>query len=514
MDIEDSECADGENFDLRLGNSIFRRRAPFDLAGTATNGEAVNGYAQLLSSEGVLTTLIQAGTTVYLWDGGATFTEVGTVRAGARLRGGRAANWLLDDIALIADLGGVQPVLQWDGTALTEVDHNLSGDFIARYINVENERAIFANVKAGAVATPHVLVGSERGDYTSLSVTNRPSSALAVSDPWFIPVPDLKPINGLVSAFGLVAMSTDRGRVYKLTGANAKDFAIDELFSDSFASGDEPMTFAGNDVVFGRPGRIESLFSTDTLGDVDTDDFSREIANLIDGVKSWDLTYNSRLKRIFCYPEGGNDVWVLNKSLSDERVKAISQRREAPKASPWSRYTTQHSNSLQPSSAWSMLRPSDGIEHSYFGGLNGEIFQWDGAGAQDGGNSNIKAERLSKVFQAPVGGASFDVTGWVLYRKIFPATLTLTFEYGGEAIFDQEITIALEQAGNLPVYNGGFYYNNDTYYSAQFKTRLTRQQFSPAGNASHFQVRATVDGATDFFIQEIGITFEATTPAL
>lgn len=511
-EIDPGECVEGKNFDLELGNSAFRRRKPFNLAATATNGERINGFAQLLDSNNTLTTLIQAGNTVYLWDGETTFTEVGTVSGGARLRGPLTSNWLLDDVALIADLSVTQPVLQWDGTTLSEVSHNLSGGFSAKYINVENERAIFANVKSGASATPHIIVGSAQSDYTNLSINSRPDSSATAADAWFLPVPDLKPINGLVSAFGLVAFSTERGRMYRLTGQDKTDFAIGELFTGSFASGDEPMVYAGNDILFGRPGRIESLFSTDALGDVDTDDLSREISNDVEGVTAWTLAYNPRLQKVYCLPNSGNELWTFHKSFVDERIRQVSQRAAPPRLSPWSRWVTDHAISFQPTAMWSMLRPTDKTEQVYMGGPSGEIFQLEGGGSQDGGTADIDVERLSGLIQPGNGGPIFDITGWISYRKVLPATVTLTFEYGGENVFDQAITIALGQASPLPVYGGGLYYNNDSYYSAKFKKRLTRQPIGPAGQGNHFQVRVGIDGSTDFFIQEIGFTFKSTTP--
>ena len=96
------ECVEGQNFGLDIENSLMFRRKPFDLVATATNGNAINGFAQLKKVDGTLSTLIQAGSEVYEWDGGSTFTSRGTVRSGVKLRGPRTANFLFDDIALIA----------------------------------------------------------------------------------------------------------------------------------------------------------------------------------------------------------------------------------------------------------------------------------------------------------------------------------------------------------------------------------------------------------------------------
>ena len=69
IDIDHSECAEGKNFDIDLEFAGLRPRRPFDLIATATNAGSINGYAQLIKQDGSLSTLIQAGDTVYEWDG-------------------------------------------------------------------------------------------------------------------------------------------------------------------------------------------------------------------------------------------------------------------------------------------------------------------------------------------------------------------------------------------------------------------------------------------------------------
>ena len=62
-----------------------RSRGPFDEIGTAPNGSEIRGFATLLKTDGTETMLVQAGPTVYKWDGTA-FTNVGTVNQLAQLR--------------------------------------------------------------------------------------------------------------------------------------------------------------------------------------------------------------------------------------------------------------------------------------------------------------------------------------------------------------------------------------------------------------------------------------------
>lgn len=508
FEIDPSECFSGKNFDLANGKQQFARRKPFDLIATATNGERINGYAQLKKVDGTISTLIQAGATVYSWDGATSFTSVGTVRSGAQLRGPLNANWQLTDVALIADLGLQSPLLQWDGTTLSEVDHNLSGDFKARYVTVENERAIFANVQSGT-ATPHLLVASKRSDYTNLSTSTRPASGVGLDDPWYLPVPDLRPINGLVGAFGTIALSTERGRTYYLTGQDSTDFALEQLYPGSAASGRESMIYAGNDIVYGRAGAIDSLFSTIALGDVASDDLSNPIADLIEDVASWTLVYDPRLRRIYALPDGGNRLYVYHKDFTDDRQRATATAVQPAKVSPWSLWTTDHPMSFQPTAIWTMLRPGDGIEQTYMGGSNGEIWQLNGSGSQDGGTTDMVAQRISRAFEVPAGGPTFDVEGWISYRKFSPATVTITIEHGGDMIADQAITVNLEQAESFPVYGDTIYYGGDNYYSTPFEDRITRQRISLAGFSSHFRAKVSVSGDEDFFIEDIRLNFKS-----
>ena len=123
------------------------------------------------------------------------------------------SNFELDEVVLISDLAQKSPVLQWDGTTLSEMTHNLSATSSHAIFEVENERVFYANVKSGS-ATPHVIVGSGRSDYDNLSVTNRPSSGLNAGDPFFLNTPDLRYINGIVIAFGRLSVSTRDGRFF------------------------------------------------------------------------------------------------------------------------------------------------------------------------------------------------------------------------------------------------------------------------------------------------------------
>lgn len=120
----------------------------------------------------------------------------------------------------------------------------------------------------------------------------------------------------------------------------------------------------------------------------------------------------------------------------------------------------------------------------------------------------ITTTRTSGLIRAPEDNV-FDISGWILYRELFDATVTLDFLFGGITAPDQAITIDLPNDG-LGVYNGDVYYNTtDAFYSSTFKKRINRRNFKAAGRSSHFQVKVTVDSENDWEIHEIGIRFKS-----
>ena len=120
----------------------------------------------------------------------------------------------------------------------------------------------------------------------------------------------------------------------------------------------------------------------------------------------------------------------------------------------------------------------------------------------------VATTRTSGLIRAPEDNV-FDITGWILYRELFDATVTLDFLFGGIALPDQAITINLPNDG-LGVYNGDtFYFATDAFYSSTFKKRINRRNFKAAGRSSHFQVKVTVDSENDWEIHEIGIRFKS-----
>lgn len=498
-DIDINECTAGENFDLDPQQAAMTKRAAFDLVATAPNGQSIDGYAQLVKRDGTTTTLIQAGTTVYEWDHSSSFTSRGTVAAGTKLRGPREHNYTLDEFVIITDLSLTENVKKWDGTTFSDLAHNLTGTFKAKYCRVHQERAFYGNVVNGSSNLPHVIVGSKLEDAENLSVSTRPANVTVLTDPFFVTTLDLRPINALEQAFGTLVISTKRGRIFRLAGSNALDFEVQEFFPGAAVNGDEAVVNIGNDLALGLPARIEALSGVLQYGDVESDDLTLPIANLIETVTEWTLAYDRRRKLLYAFPEDRGMVFVLHKKFLDSQSPV----------SPWSKWTTGHTSNFQPTCVIPITDPVSGLDRMYFGDSLGRIFRFDGSGADDGGTTNINTSRTSGLIRGLPQGEVFEVEGWITYKKQFAATVTLTFLFAGYTVFDKSLTVTLPASDTVAVYNGSDYYDLSSYYGANFSERLVRQKFGPPGMESWFQVKVDVESEGAVEIHEIGLQFRS-----
>lgn len=505
--IDPRECTDGENFVLDPGNGEFQRRDPFDLIGTVPNAAEIRGFATLTKTDGTVSMLVQAGAEVYEWDGATTFTDVGTVTATARLRGPIEANWALDDKVLITDLELDEEVHEWDGTTFQQVAFLQSdgstafGTFRAKYCIVDNERAFFGNFHDGANDFPHLLVASQRGDYTIVSASDRPSSGLGEDAPWFLPTPQLKPINGLAQVFNILAISQENGAFEKLTGSNSQDFALDRFFRGSGAVGDEAVVATSNDAIYGARGRIESLSAVEKFGDVEVDDLTFPIEPEVGSFTDWTLVYNPRVKRVYCFPDIANqsEVWVLHTEFIGSGL------------SPWSKWTTLHSLDFSPTAVMVCRDPSDGLEYTFMGDASGNLYRLEGSDADgDGGTAEIIAFRKSGLISANLDAKVFHINGWLQHRKRLSNNAIMAFTFAGENVFEVQKTIALSQLStlNITVYGGDVFYSGDFFYGPSQENRLVRRLFGVPGSSNQFQVEVSVQGTNEFSITEIGLRYD------
>ena len=505
--INPLECTEGENFILDPGNGEFRPRAPFDLVGTAPNAAEIRGFVTLRKTDGSVTMLVQAGAQVYQWDG-SSFTVVGSVASSAKLRGRAESRFTLDDKVLIADLNLAEEVHEWDGSTFQQVDFvetddSAFPDIRAKYIVVDNERAYYGNIYENGSNFPHLLVASQGSNYARIAPAGgtraRPSSSLSFDDPWFLPTPQLKPINGMVAAFDILAISQEDGDFEKLIGNDSTNFELDKLHPDSSAVGVEAVVSTSNDVIYGRSSHIESLLSTDKFGNVEFDDLSFKIADDVESYTDWTLVYNPRVRRIYCFPSGGNEVHVLHTDFLRSDL------------SPWSKWTTNHPFSFQPTAVMLCRDPVDGLEYVFMGDSSGNVYRLEGTGSGDAGSTDIIANRRSQLYAADLDAQVNSIEGWVRHRKRLANDVNMRFLYAGEHVRDEVITKSLQAVDFDTVYGGGAYYGGNYYYGPAQENRLVNRTFTVPGQSNAFQVELEVTSSNEFALQEVGLRFNQAT---
>ena len=154
------ECQEGWNFELRYGDTDLRPRMPNDLKGTATNTGDIRGIMQLIKKDDTETTIVFADDgvtpTIYLWDGGTTWTSKRTTSlvTGSKLRD---VHFVLDDTLSIVDIAKLTPLMRWDGTT---VSRHLTGLAVAQPVSVTG----ITRTGTTATVTTAVAHGRATGD--------------------------------------------------------------------------------------------------------------------------------------------------------------------------------------------------------------------------------------------------------------------------------------------------------------------------------------------------------------
>ena len=500
-EVRDREAVDGENFELDIVDRQLKPRAPFDKIGQVPNGQEIRGLISLKKTNNETSAVIQAGGKLYQWDGGTDFTEIGDVNRNARLRGRIEHFWELDDKVLVSDMALREPVGEWNGESYSTMQTSFDTSFFAKYIAIENERAFYGNVISNSTATPNLLAGSRISDNEVLSVEDKPSTAIGQDDPFFLVMPDLKSINGIVKVFGVMGISTERGQFHKLDGNNAQNFSIGSLYRESGAVGDESLAFVGNDVAYGRQGRIESLKDTDRFGNIQRDDLSLKIENSISSVRSWTAVFNQRTLKGYYFPADQPRVWQYDPSLKEADL------------SPWVQWTTEDISSFQPTAVMPMFDPSDGLEYIFFGDANGNLYRLEGTGFDgDAGVESIKTRWRSKLITLPINADVYEINGYVKYlRAPEDFTINIQFQFSGETAFNQSFDIQVPKIAGGSFFNNEAFFGGDFYFNAPFRDRLIRQPIQPAGQNNDLQIQVSVDSKTAWAVNEIGMDFNAAT---
>lgn len=492
--VKPEECTQGYNFELSLGNTHLKPRLPFDLKGTATNAMSSNGLLQLIKNDNTETTLTQNGDTVYLWDGDSTFTSKGTVSSTSKLRD---TTWSLGGYLVITDLLKLTVIKKWDGTTFSTLTTGLGGTpLYAKYGIVHLGRVWLFNVKAGT-DTPHLMVASAFENPESYNITLRAkdSSFSTGNEAFYMVTPDLLPINGATVFMGILIVSTENGRIWKLDGTSSLNFSWTPFYSGSSAVGTETMANIGNDVVYMRNGGvIEAMRSSQEFGDVKNDDLSRWITSTTAGLSSAITVYDQERQKVYFFA-GANKLLVFFKHLAMGEI------------SPWSVYKTDHTSSFDATCAKYMRAPGTSTWYVFWGDSTGKLYRMEGDASGDPSSTTISTSRRTKLIFDEDGAEIKNVSGRVEYKRIADCDLLMDFEWADDYSIAR-CTVPLEGPpvgdaatyyGGSAYYGGAFYYNTGFFYA----DRISTKGFSPVGRGPGVYLTTTVSSLQEFDIIKI-----------
>ena len=456
---------DSYNFELKKDSSYLFPRKPFDILGTADGAGEIKGLLQLVKRDDTETTLVQSGANVYKWDGGATFSSVATITSVAQLRD---VYWSLNDYLVITDLQKAQPVSKWDGSTFGNLTTGLGTSLYAKYGIVHQGRVWLFNVKT-TTDTPHLMVASAFENPESYDTTQRAVSGTFVtgSEAFYMLTPDLRPINGVaLTLSGDLVISTERGRLFKLTGSGPSDYKWTDFYANSNAIGNESIVSSGNDIFYIRQGgAIESLLATQNYGDVAADDVSRWIPETVRTLTDGIAVYDQSNQKVLWFVAG--KVLVLHKDLLYGGCVIDDQGQKA-KLSPWTIYRTSHDSNFTTSAARYMRIPGTDSYSVIFGDSSGRIFDLNGSGNDgDGGTTDITLVRKTR-FLGEETGLNYHrriPRARIRYQRTTQCSISIALEWGDEYnTSTASVTLAGSLTADTAAYFGGAYYFGDTIY--------------------------------------------------
>lgn len=505
------ECSAGYNFELAYGQTSLIPRAPFDLKGAAPNGGAITGLMQLVKRDSSQTTLVAAGSTVYKWDGASSFTSVGSVTGPALLRD---TYWLLSDFSVISDVSLNNTVKKWDGTTFGDLTTGLGSPLYAKYAIVHLDRVWLFNIKYGSTTYPHMILACKFEDPTTWDPSTRGGPTTVGGgtfstglEPFYLFVPDLRPINGVCLFANQLIISTDSGRLWNLTGTSSSTFQFVDFYDNAPAVGQENVCTIGNDVVFARQGGAIALLSaTQAYGNVFVGNLSAWIPVTTKNLNGFSqIIYDITNQKVFFFTTG--KVLVLYKNLLiQDRYQVLGGK------SPWSVYTTLDQSNFVTQAAKFMLIPGTSNYSVYWGDASGRIFDMNGTGALgDAGSSLIQVSRtsahISNEILNPWPWIQESIGGHIKYRRNVQASLTLSLLWDEEYnIASQTVTLKGPSGTNTGAYFGGsFYYNDGSYYNQgfQFANYISSILADPGGKGPGFYTTLFASTTTPFEVTSV-----------
>lgn len=474
------------NFDLRKDRNALIPRSPFDLKGTATNGGDIRGLMQLVKRDDTQTTLVQAGTAIYRWDGASAFTSMGTASsASSQLRD---TYWSLGDYLVVTDLQKLTVVSKWNGSTFSTLTTGLGSDLYAKYGIVHNGRVWLFNVKTSS-DTPHLMVASAFEDPTSYDTTQRAITGTFTTglEAFYILSPDLRPINGVAKTIsGDLIISTVGGALFRLVGTSATTYKFVDFYPASNAVGTEAMVSMGNDVIYMRQGgNIDALQATQNYGDVAADDLSRWINSTVSGLTEAIAVYDQVNQKVLFFVTG--KVLVLFKDILFGGA-LMGEKGERAKASPWSVYKTLDAGAFNTAAAKYMRRPGTTSYSVYFGSSDGRIFDLNGSGSNgDAGSAAIQVVRKSRLITEAdsINFMRHITRGNIQYQRTNEVSFNIELDWADEYTTSAaSLILKGSPVANTGAYYGGaFYYGALSFYSQGFSflDKISHQNFSVVG---------------------------------
>lgn len=508
------ECIEGANYDLQAFRTSLNPRAPFDLKGTAPNAGKLTGLLQLIKRDNTETTLTVNGTNVYKWDGASSFTNEGSVTADALLRG---EYWSLGEYLVITDLNLNNVVMTWDGTTLANMTHTgIAGTLYAKYAIAHLNRIWLFNIKINSTSFPHMILACKFEDPTNWDNSTRGGATTVGGgsfstglEAFYLLVPDLKPINGVSLFQNQLVISTDKGRMWNLSGTSAKDFQFVDFQDTAPAIGTNAVISMGNDIVYPRQGNaIVLLYATLNYGNVLQAGIGHWLPTTLANVTTYnDIVYDVTNQRVLFFVNG--KILVLYKEILAQDRGAL---KDGP--SPWGVYATLDASSFNTLAAKYMLRPGTSTYSVFFGDDTGRIFDLYGTNTSgDGGsaNSTVTCSRRSRHIGVevldPWPYIDENITGHVRYRRLVAAIATVSFDWDDEYSTTSNVVSLKGPAANdpSPYFGGNFYYNDGVYYNAGFSAnrRVSSMNLNPAGKGPGFFLTVSAASATPWQIDQI-----------
>lgn len=495
------ECTEGYNFELANNDNTFRNRQPFTKMGTATNGKNITGIMQLITRTNAETTLVCADDTVYQWDGASTFTSKASVTGTATFRD---VTWALGDYLVITDIDLNNVVKKWDGTTFSSLSTGLGSPLYAKYGIVHLNRVWLFNIKSGTTALPHMILACKFEDPTNWDTATRggPTTVGGGSfstglEPFFLLVPDLKAINGVCLYQNSLVISTDKGRLWQLSGTSSSSFQFTDFYDVAPAVGTECIASIGNDAVFmRRGGNIALLSATQAYGNVFTSNLSSWIPTTTSALLSASqIVYEEFSQKVYFFVL--DKVLVLYKDLL-----AGDKYQIGTMPSPWSVYITQHSNKFNTSAARYMLIPGTLNYTTIWGDSSGNLFNMNGGdtpgllgdAATYAVNVYRKSIHIDSKMIKPWPWTTENMTGRVTYRRLTQTSLSLQVDWDEEySSTVSNITLKGTLSSDSASFFGGACYFGGSFYFGSGSAALGRKSsmnVEPGGKGPGFYLSA------------------------